>query len=98
MGIAWKRWEPGVWVWSDSGWSGNQLVSGTPTDGCDCYDVVAAPAGQYRVKVPFYRSITGMLEDEPVFECTVPFDLPDPDGAVEVVLNSPGADCVAIEP
>ena len=77
-------------------WSGNQLVSGTPQDNCDCYDVIAAPAGDYLVKVPYFRTVGGVLEDEPAYECSVPFQLPDPDGVVEVVLNGVGADCVRL--
>ncbi len=77
-------------------WSGRYLVEGQ--GGCGtCYYPRVAPAGRYRVVVPFFRTEQAALDNQPDIVCSVDFALPDPDGVVEVVLGGPGTDCVPVE-
>ena len=75
-------------------WSGTVYdIESTAVWGCSCYRPGDAPPGRYRVQVPYYATEQAAADHAaPAGTCTVDFELPDPDGVVEVMIGL-GSDC-----
>ncbi len=67
-------------------WDGIHYTDMTNSAGCPCHDDHVAPAGKYRVVIPVYGSEAAALDDQPLREAVVDFELPTPGGIVEVPL------------
>ncbi len=71
-------------------WSGNTFTFGQNSNGCQCYDAHAAPAGKYSILIPVFYSDQDAQNDQKAFDAYGWLDLPAPGGIVEVVLSPPG--------
>ncbi len=68
----------------ESEWSGNTFQFSQTPSGCSCHDKIVAPAGKYRIEVPVYAS--DEQNGSPIYTVPLGFELPAPNGVVEVPL------------
>jgi len=70
-------------------WSGNTYKFSTNGTGCQCYDQFAAPAGKYAIRLPVWFSEEQATSFGPSAEAMGYFELPAPNGVVEVNVEPP---------
>ncbi|MFO0591038.1 MAG: hypothetical protein U0441_26070 [Polyangiaceae bacterium] len=69
-------------------WSGHLYDFGKNQSGCSCHDERVAHAGKYRIKVPVYATLEDANTHQNGVERTVDFDLPAPNGIVNIQLDA----------
>lgn len=68
-------------------WAGMRYTFGTTPEGCSCHEEHVAQAGLYRIRVPVYASEMDAQTGTPAYEVTMNFELPAPNGAVNVPIG-----------
>lgn len=72
---------------SEYTWAGNTYTFGQNNVGCGCHNEFTAHAGKYRIVVPVYPTEQDAIDHTNAMEHTVDFDLPAPNGIVNVPLE-----------
>jgi hypothetical protein len=67
-------------------WSGFTYTFDQNPTGCSCHNQLVAPPGKYAIKVPVFLSQQDAESNNPVYDAWAYFELPAPNGTVEVNL------------
>lgn len=72
---------------SESTWAGHTYTFGQTSVGCECHNEFNAHAGKYRITVPVYPTEQDAIDHTNGVPHAVDFDLPAPNGIVNVPLD-----------